>query len=125
MKEYRSHKPYLVVGGTAQDFLGEYMAGGVMLVLGLTMKPEERYHAKFVGTGMHGGIIYIRGEIPESHLGKEVKIMDVNKQDMEQIQSLVREFCSYFGYDFEEVMGKKFHKIVPFSHRPYGRVYAY
>jgi glutamate synthase domain-containing protein 3 len=125
MKEYRSRKPYLVIGGTAQDFLGEYMAGGVLVVLGLTLNPDERHKAKFVGTGMHGGIIYIRGEIPPTHLGKEVKVMDVNKNDLELIQSLVKEFCGYFGIDFNEVMSKKFRKIVPFSHRPYGRVYAY
>ena len=28
MKEYLDQKPMIVVGGTAQDYLGEYMAGG-------------------------------------------------------------------------------------------------
>ena len=125
MKEYMSKKPYLVVGGTAQDFLGEYMAGGVLLVLGLGLKTDERYDARFVGTGMHGGVIYIRGEVPAKHLGKEVKMVDVKKSDLTLIQSLVKEFCGYFSTDFDEVMGRKFQKIVPFSHRPYGRVYAY
>jgi glutamate synthase domain-containing protein 3 len=123
MKEYRSKKPYLVVGGTAQDFLGEYMAGGVLMVLGLTLKAEERHKARFVGTGMHGGIIYVRGEI--THLGKEVKVMDVNKSDLNMIQGLVKEFCGYFNMDFDGIMRGKFSKIVPFSHRPYGSVYAY
>ena len=125
MKEYMSKKPYLVVGGTAQDFLGEYMAGGVMLVLGLSLKSDERYNARFVGTGMHGGVIYVRGEIPPNHLGKEVKMIDVSKSDVTLIQSLVKEFCGYFKMSFDEVMSRKFSKIVPFSHRPYGRVYAY
>jgi glutamate synthase domain-containing protein 3 len=123
MKEYMNKKPYLVVGGTAQDFLGEYMAGGVLVVLGLTLKPEERQKARFVGTGMHGGIIYVRGDV--AHLGKEVKIMGVTKADLTLIQSLVKEFCGYFNTDFDEIMGRKFSKIVPYSHRPYGRVYAY
>jgi glutamate synthase domain-containing protein 3 len=125
MKAHRNKKPYLVVGGTAQDFLGEYMAGGVLVVLGLTLKAEERHRARFVGTGMHGGIIYIRGEMPANHLGKEVKVMDVNKSDLNLIQSLVREFCGYFDTDFDDIMRGKFSKIVPFSHRPYGSVYAY
>lgn len=125
MKEFRSKKPYVVVGGTAQDFLGEYMAGGVLVVLGLTLKAGERHRARFVGTGMHGGIIYVRGGIPANHVGKEVKIMDINKSDLRLIESLVKEFCGYFNVDFDEIMRGKFSKIVPFSHRPYGRVYAY
>ena len=38
MKEYLGKRPTIVIGGTAQDFLGEYMAGGVLVVLGLNMK---------------------------------------------------------------------------------------
>jgi len=123
MKGYVNKKPYLVVGGTARDFLGEYMAGGVLAVLGLTLEPEEGHGARFVGTGMHGGIIYVRGEI--THLGREVKVMNVDKGDLVLIRTLVREFCDYFNFDFDEVMSRKFSKIVPFSHRPYGMIYAY
>jgi glutamate synthase domain-containing protein 3 len=125
MKEFKSKKPYMVVGGTAQDFLGEYMAGGVLVVLGLTLKAGERHNARFVGTGMHSGVIYIRGEVPANHLGKEVKLLDVNKSDLTLIRSLVKEFCGYFHKDFDEIMRSKFSKIVPFSHRPYGSIYAY
>ncbi len=60
MKEYGEKKPSVVVGGTAQDFLGEYMAGGVLVILGLTLDKGERHHANFIGTGMHGGVIYLR-----------------------------------------------------------------
>lgn len=123
MKEFLSKKPYLVVGGTAQDFLGEYMAGGVLVVLGLNLKAEERHKARFVGTGMHGGIMYVRGEV--THLGKEVKVIDVNNSDLTLIHTLVKEFCGYFNTDFDEIMNRKFLRIVPFSHRPYGSVYAY
>jgi len=123
MKEYMSKRPILVVGGTAQDFLGEYMAGGILVVLGLTLKAGEHHKARFVGTGMHAGIIYVRGEI--THLGKEVKAMGINKTDLKVIQGLVKEFCDHFGNDFDEIMSGKFTKIVPYSTRPYGRVYAY
>jgi glutamate synthase domain-containing protein 3 len=123
MKEYMSNKPYMVVGGTAQDFLGEYMAGGVLVVLGLTLKAGEHHKARFVGTGMHAGIIYVRGEI--GHLGKEVKVMEVNKTDLKAIEGLVKEYCSHFNANSDEIMSGKFVKIVPYSTRPYGRVYAY
>jgi glutamate synthase domain-containing protein 3 len=123
MKEYMDHRPYMVVGGTAEDFLGEYMAGGVLLILGLTLKEGEAHPAKFVGTGMHAGIIYVRGEI--GNLGKEVKMMDAEKADLEVIRGLVKEYCGYFNADAEAIMKGKFAKLVPYSHRPYGRLYAY
>jgi glutamate synthase domain-containing protein 3 len=123
MKEYMDHKPYMVVGGTAENFLGEYMAGGVLLVLGLTLKAGEAHPAKFVGTGMHAGIIYVRGEI--GNLGKEVKMMDADKADLEIIEGLVKEYCGYFNADAAAIMKGKFVKLVPYSHRPYGRLYAY
>jgi glutamate synthase domain-containing protein 3 len=62
MKEYGDKRPVLVIGGTAQDFLGEYMAGGVLILLGLNLK-DEQHRANFIGTGMHGGVIYIRGKV--------------------------------------------------------------
>ncbi|HZD43686.1 MAG TPA: hypothetical protein VE134_06465, partial [Methanomicrobiales archaeon] len=33
MKQYMEKRPILVVGGTARAFLGEYMAGGLLIVL--------------------------------------------------------------------------------------------
>jgi glutamate synthase domain-containing protein 3 len=123
MKEYMGKKPYIVVGGTAQDFLGEYMAGGVLLVLGLTLKTGEKHRAKFVGTGMHGGVIYISGEV--TNLGKEVKVTDVNNNDLTMIKSLAKEYCTNFNANIDNVMERKYQKIIPVSHRPYGTVYAY
>jgi len=35
MKEYGERHPLIVIGGTAQDFMGEYMAAGILVVLGL------------------------------------------------------------------------------------------
>jgi glutamate synthase domain-containing protein 3 len=125
MKEYMRKKPYLVVGGAAQDFLGEYMAGGVLLILGLNLKTGDCFESRFVGTGMHGGVIYVRGRLPETNLGKEVKMAEVNKGDLSVIQGLVKDFCGFFNDSYEEIMKGVFFKIVPFSHRPYGRIYAY
>jgi glutamate synthase domain-containing protein 3 len=123
MKEYLDKRPCLVVGGTAGDFLGEYMAGGVMLVLGLNLGEKKRHQARFVGTGMHGGVIYVRGEV--DHLGKEVEASTVNEGDMRLISELTSEFCKYFGCDYESIMRDRFTKIAPISRRPYGNLYAY
>ncbi|MFC1754382.1 hypothetical protein ACFL96_13485, partial [Thermoproteota archaeon] len=62
LKEYQESKPIIVIGGTAQDFLGEYMAGGVILMLGLGLD-KKNHNADFVGTGMHGGSIIVRGDV--------------------------------------------------------------
>jgi glutamate synthase domain-containing protein 3 len=122
MKEYLGKRPSIVIGGTAQDFLGEYMAGGVLAVLGLNMK-QKRHDARFVGTGMHGGVMYIRGEV--SHLGAEVAIVDLAEEDHRVLGGLVDEFCSYYGLDAEEILESKFNKLIPVSSRPYGNLYAY
>ena len=123
MKEFQGKKPQLVIGGTGQDFLGEYMAGGVILVLGLTLPEGERSNARFVGTGMHGGVIYERGTLFESSGG--TKVMDIGKRDSRVIESLTKDFCSHFGFDFKKILNAKFHKIVPVSKRPYGKLYSH
>lgn len=123
MKEYQDIRPLMVIGGSSRDFLGEYMAGGVILVLGLNLHEKECHTAKFVGTGMHGGVIYVRGKI--TNLGKEVEVRDIDENDVNLVRSLVKEFCDYFSFDFDEIMNRKFTKIVPVSNRPYGRLYTY
>ena len=35
IKEYEHKFPIIMIGGTAKDFLGEYMAGGLIIALGL------------------------------------------------------------------------------------------
>ena len=125
MKEYQDKKPAVVIGGTAQDFLGEYMAGGVLILLGLNLKEGERHKANFIGTGMHGGVIYMRGEIQEFQLGKEVGVAELNENDYLTLKKLVGEFASHFDYDAEELLRYKYTKLFPLYLRPYGRLYAY
>ncbi len=125
MKEYGEKKPALVIGGTAQDFLGEYMAGGILVVLGIGLAEGEPHRANFVGTGMHGGAIYLRGRINDYQLGKEVGVRKPGKKDREVLSGLVRQFAVHFDYDAEEIMSGPFLKLVPLYLRPYGRLYAY
>jgi glutamate synthase domain-containing protein 3 len=125
MKEYGEKKPALVIGGTAQDFLGEYMAGGILVVLGIGLAEGEPHRANFVGTGMHGGAIYLRGHINDYQLGKEVGVRKPDKKDREVLSNLIRQFAAHFNYDAEEIMSGPFLKLVPLYLRPYGRLYAY
>lgn len=124
MKEYKDKKPLVVIGGTAQDFLGEYMAGGI-LVVGLTLGDNEYHRANFIGTGMHGGVIYLRGKVHDYQLGKEVGVAEPEDKDYSVLQGLVAEFAQHFGLDAASIMGSKFIKLYPRHLRPYGRLYAY
>jgi glutamate synthase domain-containing protein 3 len=121
MKQYLDNYPVVVAGGDAMDFLGEYMAGGVILVLNTS---EKSLSGDWVGTGIHGGVIYVRGEIDENKLGVGAKIMEVDKNDKALIKGLVKEFCSYFDGDCEKLSNSSFTKVVPISHRPYGKMYT-
>jgi glutamate synthase domain-containing protein 3 len=125
MKEYQGRRPALVIGGTAQDFVGEYMAGGVLILLGLNLKEGENHKANFIGTGMHGGVIYLRGSVEEHQLGKEVGVAKLDEADLKVLRQLVGEFAAHFGYDADEIMNHKFIKLFPRWLRPYGRLYAY
>ena len=125
MKEYQDKKPVLVIGGTAQDFFGEYMAGGIVILLGLNLKEGQRHKAKFIGTGMHGGVIYLRGSVDDFQLGKEVGVVELEEDDHQFVRQFVSEFAAYFDYNAEEILKSKFIKLFPLYLRPYGRLYAY
>ncbi len=122
MKEYKEKIPVIVVGGTSQDFLGEYMAGGVVILLGLNNKSHR---ATFIGTGMHGGRIFIRGRVEDYQLGKEVGLEEPNEEDRKVLEENITEFCTYFGYEPSEILKGPFIKLYPKYLRPYGRLYAY
>jgi glutamate synthase domain-containing protein 3 len=125
MKEYKDKRPTIVIGGTAQHFLGEYMAGGVLVVLGLTLRPGALHTANFIGTGMHGGVMYIRGELADYQLGREVGRVPLGDADYLLLRSLVEEFAAHFGADVETILGRSFTKLIPLSLRPYGQLYAH
>ncbi len=125
MKEYRSKKPVVVVGGTAQDFVGEYMAGGILVLLGLTLGKDPKHRARFIGTGMHGGIIYLRGSFADYQLGKEVGVAELDEKDFTVLRDLVGEFATLFNYNAHEILDQEFLKLYPRFLRPYGRLYAY
>lgn len=124
MKSFKDNVPYIVIGGNASNFFGEYMAGGVMVLLGLEDNGEP-IAGDYVGTGMHGGTIFVRGDIDDRYLGREVKKSDPGAEDMNMLAGLVKEYCEHFGCDYGKVMSKKFIKLAPKSHRPYGNLYAH
>ncbi len=134
MKSYKEMMPVIVVGGTAGDFFAEYMAGGVFILLGLTSDISKFYPAakkktkivgNFVGTGMHGGSVYIRGKVEKYQLGREVESVKIDAADRAVIKKYVAEFSGAFGYDAGRILDKEFMKLKAIHLRPYGTIYAY
>ena len=125
MKAFRDRRPVVIAGGVAGDFLGEYMAGGLVIVLGLGQKGKARYRAHHIGTGMHGGLIFLRGEVEEHQLGNEVNIEPAGEEDIAFIRPYVEEYVGYFGGSVEDILGSGFLKLSAKSHRPFGGLYAY
>ncbi|MCX8052826.1 MAG: hypothetical protein N3B12_03375 [Armatimonadetes bacterium] len=125
MKEFGSMRPIVVIGGTTQDFLGEYMAGGLIIILGLTLKPGELHYFSHVGTGMHGGAILVRGGLADYQLGNGVGVVNLEEKDRDSLLKYVELYGTYFGVDVAQVNVDQFVKLAPLSKRPYKQLYAY
>lgn len=125
MKAYEDLRPTLVCGGNARDFFGEYMAGGLLILLGMNSKVEGPIVGGYLGTGMHGGEIYVRGTVEPWQCGKECGVFEATPAEMEALRPVLSEYCEAFSMDVDEVMSQPFTRIVPISHRPYGKLYAY
>lgn len=72
MREYSDRRPWVIIGGRADDYFGEYMAGGLAVVLGLGAIDKEydrQLVGNFVATGMLGGKMFIRGKVRKDSLG--------------------------------------------------------
>lgn len=125
MKEYGDTKPVIVIGGTAQHFLGEYMAGGVLIVLGRRLPLDREHPSRYIGAGMHGGVIYMAGRINEAFLGKEVGVLPLDEGDRRVLEQHVDAYARLFGLEAAPLLARPFAKLYPKTVRPYGRMYAY
>lgn len=136
MKSYLDRVPAIIIGGKAGNFLGEYMAGGIIIILGINeainynnqINGSQPIVGDYVGTGMHGGTIYIRGEVEDYRLGREVNKSSIDNEDREILRKYIFKFCRYFDFSNSEISKidlKEFIKLTPHSHRPYGKLYAY
>ena len=124
MKEFRNMRPVLVIGQNAGSFLGEYMAGGTIVLLGLNMKRGEKLFGTHCASGMHGGNIFVRGNFPTENLSPNIKTSRLNDEDMAELGEYVRKYCKYFDADYDEIMKKPFKKLSPLSSRPYANLYT-
>jgi glutamate synthase domain-containing protein 3 len=132
IKEYEHKYPVLIFGGTAKDFLGEYMAGGLVIALGLKFLDsgeiiENNYPicGNELGTGIHRGKIILRTEEDLEHkLGVGAKVYELEPTTLEVIEPYLKEFCEIFNIPYDIISKKPFKVIKPISKRPFGGNYC-
>ena len=123
MKAYQDKVPVMVIGGCAGSFLGEYQAGGIIIVLGLGRadQPLVRY---FPCTGMHGGTLYLRGGIEGLRFPPQVSARLANEHDLEAIRGHLNEFCALFNYDVGALLAEPFTVVTPDTSNPFRQLYV-
>lgn len=123
MKAYKEKMPVMVIGGSAGSFLGEYQAGGVIVVLGLGLQ-GKKIVGYFPCTGMHGGKIFLRAHCGDVKFPDQVTARPAKAADMEELKVYVREYCGVFGYDMATVLHAPFTVVTPDSKNPYKQMYV-
>jgi glutamate synthase domain-containing protein 3 len=123
MKQYLDKRPVLVLGGSGSSFLGEYMAGGLILVL--RRFPDTMNSERGIGSGIHGGEIIIRGEINDDCLGVGTKKNPCTKEEITRISPLILEFAEKFGIDPAPFLTSEYTRISPASARPFANKYTW
>ena len=122
MKEYRNKKPVIVVGGSVGSFLGEYLAGGIIIVLGL--EEEALPVGYFTGTGMHGGRIFIRTRQPLKDLPAQVTALAATTEEMGEIAPYIARFAACFGVADESIGRDSFYVLKANAKNPYKQLYV-
>jgi glutamate synthase domain-containing protein 3 len=140
MKAHEGAHPVIVAGGSARDFLGEYMAGGLLILLGLGQPLPGVVPASVagspgfapatvvgthIGAGMHGGEIYVRGEVEPWRCGDEVHMATATAPEVDRLREVLRDYCRVFGIDEDHLFALPFTRIVPAGRRPYAGLYTY
>ena len=125
MKSFEDKQPVLIVGGRVRDFCGEYLAGGKLVVLGLDLPAGEPVVGRYTASGMHGGTMYVRGEVTEDRVRKGVAVEDVDDEDRATLRDLLTPYCAEFSLPVEEILASPFVRITSVTTRPYGQLYSY
>jgi glutamate synthase domain-containing protein 3 len=122
MKKYLEKRPILVVGGSARAFLGESMAGGLVIVLG--MGDTKPISEQGVGSGIHGGEIFVRGPVDKLCLGSGTKQAPVTEVEKAIILPIIEDFARSFGIDAGPLLASGYTRIAAISARPFASKYT-
>jgi len=123
MKAYKEKVPLMVIGGSAGSFLGEYQAGGIIIVLNLD-HPQKRCVGNFPCTGMHGGKMFLRSNCENVVFPEQVTVHPATNNDLQELRSCIAEYCALFGLDMEAVLSAPFTVVTPDSSNPYRQMYV-
>ena len=103
MKEYQDKIPVVVIGGRVGSFLGEYQAGGVIVVLGIGQGGQLPV-GYFTGTGMHGGKILLRSDFEPEGLPPQVICREATAEDKQAVLEFVEGYCQHFGGEAAQLL---------------------
>lgn len=123
MKEYKDKVPVMIIGGTAGSFLGEYQAGGIIVVLNL-QETGRKIVGNFPCTGMHGGKVFLRGNTDDIVFPDNVCVRAATSADLEPIKKDLTEYCRLFHYDSSAILHSPFTIVTPDSKNPYKQMYV-
>ena len=123
MKAYGAKSPAVVIGGRAGSFLGEYQAGGVIVVLGLDSDGQALV-GDFPCTGMHGGKMFLRSDCSGVVFPEQVTARPASEEDIAELKAHIEGFCDVFGYDPDTVLNSPFTVVTPDSKNPYMQMYV-
>lgn len=126
MKGYKTLNPVIVIGGNAGDFLAEYMAGGVIVLLKMFGRNgTTETTGDYLGAGMHGGTVYVRGGVDKKKLGKGVDVSEPGEEDALLLEGIIKEYAADLALDADKILNERFEKLTPLSTRPYAKLYTY
>ena len=123
MKEYKDKVPVMIIGGVCGSFLGEYQAGGIIVVLGLNAG-GSKIVGNFPCTGMHGGKMLLRGDCADIVFSDKVCPRAATQEDIEPVRKDIEEYCAIFGLDAREILDSPFTVVTPDSKNPYKQMYV-
>ncbi|WP_087065614.1 GltB/FmdC/FwdC-like GXGXG domain-containing protein [Intestinibacillus massiliensis] len=124
MKAYEGQLPVLVIGGQAGSFLGEYLAGGLIIVLGRGVGglPPVSY---FCGTGMHGGKIVLRCDEAPQGLPRQVLVSEATAADRAELLPHLEAYCRRFGGDAQALAAERYFVLTPNPEAGYKQLYTF
>ena len=123
MKAYMEKIPVMVIGGRAGSFIGEYQAGGIIVVLNL-LAPKEKIVGYYPCTGMHGGKMFLKSDCKDIVFPEQVTAKPAKAEDLNEIREIITEYCGIFGYNTEDVLSGPFTVVTPDSSNPYRQMYV-
>ncbi len=123
MKAYKDKRPVLIVGEKSGSFLGEYQAGGYIIILNLSDTPGS-LAGNFCATGMHGGKMFFRTNTPLEINSATLITQKAQANDMAEILPYLEEYCDLLNVD-KKILSDAYHMILPNTVNPYKQLYTY